>query len=202
MLGRESKVELGEGTETTLKLSRLLEVKPLRLGNDASVSARGRRNCLPGRHLALEQMRHLSLTVPPRSTSSISRPKVHMEAAAPEITMAESLSVSLRRMLRATSFSSDRWLSGMSLAAMCVTSAWMPTRNQRSWPDFVFLATVSPRRSRRFRNCSPDFRRLQRTAVNGAPVSTASLRPATYSSLSSPGQLRKRQFTPRISSRR
>mmetsp|Transcript_12538 Transcript_12538/g.38885 ORF Transcript_12538/g.38885 Transcript_12538/m.38885 type:complete len:203 (+) Transcript_12538:381-989(+) len=201
MLGRESKVELGEGTETTLKLSRLLEVKPLRLGNDASVSARGRRNCLPGRHLALEQMRHLSLTVPPRSTSSISRPKVHMEAAAPEITMAESLSVSLRRMLRATSFSSDRWLSGMSLAAMCVTSAWMPTTNQSSVLARGSVATTRPLRSMRFWKSSPDFLRFTITRVKASPVWQTVRRPVTSSS--SRWQLRfsTRQFLPMISSR-
>mmetsp|Transcript_124422 Transcript_124422/g.387377 ORF Transcript_124422/g.387377 Transcript_124422/m.387377 type:complete len:205 (-) Transcript_124422:1216-1830(-) len=93
------------------------------------------------------------------------------------------------------------WSSGISSSASSVTSACIPIKNQRSSPVFGLRAMLSPRRSRRFRNISPDFFRLGMTAVYGTPVTLE-----TRSRARSPGSishpwLRNRQLTPRISLR-
>mmetsp|Transcript_72415 Transcript_72415/g.155028 ORF Transcript_72415/g.155028 Transcript_72415/m.155028 type:complete len:204 (+) Transcript_72415:210-821(+) len=101
----------------------------------------------------------------------------------------------------ASSWSSWRWPSGDKFAkAMPVTSAWMPIKYQSSSPVSGSSATVRPRRSRRFRNISPDFRRLFRIPTKASPVVQAALRAAISAGSSSlPSLLRKRQFMPMIS---
>mmetsp|Transcript_70759 Transcript_70759/g.158416 ORF Transcript_70759/g.158416 Transcript_70759/m.158416 type:complete len:229 (+) Transcript_70759:627-1313(+) len=107
----------------------------------------------------------------------------------------------LARMPSERTCNSDKWYSGTSSSARArsVTSAWIPMRNHKSSPVLGCRATVRPRKSRRFRNISPDFFRFGSRPVNAAPVSLAIRRSISMAGSMSQPWLRKRQFTPRIS---
>mmetsp|Transcript_90654 Transcript_90654/g.293452 ORF Transcript_90654/g.293452 Transcript_90654/m.293452 type:complete len:232 (-) Transcript_90654:152-847(-) len=124
-------------------------------------------------------------------------PKLVMRA--PATAKADSSSASFARMPFAISCISETESSSAPGMPTLVTSAWMPTRNQSSSPVHGLRATVSPRRSRRFRNRSPDLRRFWSTAVKGAPVAHATRRRTRSAGSNVQPTFRKRQFLPKTS---
>mmetsp|Transcript_54794 Transcript_54794/g.163115 ORF Transcript_54794/g.163115 Transcript_54794/m.163115 type:complete len:214 (+) Transcript_54794:273-914(+) len=133
-----------------------------------------------------------------RHSSGLSVP---VEKLAPATAISESSFANFSRIVSATSCKSNMWSSGISSSDSSVTSACIPIRNHRCSPVCGLRAMLSPRRSRRFMNSSPDFFLLGMTAVYGTPVALETLSLARSEGSMSQPWLRKRQFTPRISLR-
>mmetsp|Transcript_106694 Transcript_106694/g.286958 ORF Transcript_106694/g.286958 Transcript_106694/m.286958 type:complete len:201 (-) Transcript_106694:356-958(-) len=139
-----------------------------------------------------------------RLGESTRRPEEQLEevscrSTAPSTTSWDNSFLSFPRIMRASSWSSAKWSSGIALSVRPVTSACMPMRYHNSSSVSRCLAMVRPRRSSRLMNISPDFFRLGNSAVNVEPLSLANLRPIKSIGEMGHPWLRNRQFTPRIS---
>mmetsp|Transcript_46121 Transcript_46121/g.83131 ORF Transcript_46121/g.83131 Transcript_46121/m.83131 type:complete len:203 (+) Transcript_46121:562-1170(+) len=139
--------------------------------------------------------------------SSFVTPSKEEDLEAAESERAQSWSASLALMLLAACCMWSRQLveilasvtSSSGCSMLSVTSTWMPTRNQSSWPVTGFLATVSPRMSSNLTKSSPVLRRFVSTPVKGAPVSQASLSRLWSSGSIAQPSLRKRELLPKTS---
>mmetsp|Transcript_21487 Transcript_21487/g.62209 ORF Transcript_21487/g.62209 Transcript_21487/m.62209 type:complete len:255 (-) Transcript_21487:247-1011(-) len=149
----------------------------------------------PGLKVASGSSHHVSVACVPFG-AALRRASARI---APLTASVESSSHIFSRIRVATCCRAGRWSCGISASFRSVTSAWMPTQNQRSSLVRGSVATTRPRRSMRLRKSSPVFLRFTMTRVKGSPVSVAYLRSERSSSSRKQLRLSTRQFLPTIS---